>query len=146
MTTLAAIAAALNVGKNSPGRWKSYPDFPTNPDGTYPVGKIARWVEAMRSRANDRGPDVASRPLSAERAAADLTFRNLKSERERLTIEKERGGLLSREEIEERSAELLADLRRNLLVILPRRLAPRSAKQQALIKAEVRLFLEAWSK
>lgn len=99
----------------------------------------------MRSRQSDRNPDVAARPLSRERAAADLEFRNLKSERERITIEKERGELLSRAEIEERSAELLADLRRNLLVILPRRVAPRNAKLQAAIKAEVRTFLEAWS-
>lgn len=144
--TLVALAAALRVGRNTPSRWKTNPDFPTNRDGTYPVGRIRRWVEDMRSRAANRTADEgARRHLTKERSAAELEYRQTKTERERLNLERERGELLSRAEIEARSAELLADLRRNLLVILPRRIAPRDVELQAAIKAEVRTFLEAWS-
>ena len=144
--TLAALAAALGVGKNTPGRWKSHADFPTNRDGTYPVGKVRAWVESMRSRSANRSDNgAAGVGISRERATAELDYRRTKTERERLNLERERGQLLERSEIQAQNAELLADLRRNLLVILPRRVAPRDSRMQARIKAEVRAFLEAWS-
>lgn len=150
LTTLVALAKRLKVSTRTVSRWRGREGFPVNADGTFPAGKIGRWAIAMRSRSANRSDTAGGLagvgPLSAERAAAELEFRQTKTERERLTIDRERGELLSRTEIEQRSAELLSDLRRNLLVILPRRVAPRDAKLQAKIKAEVRTFLEAWSK
>lgn len=144
--TLTALAEKLGVGHNTPSRWKSHPDFPVNRDGTYPVGRIRAWVAAMRSRSADRTDSTpGGLHVSKERAAAELEYRQTKTERERLNLERERGDLLERSEIQAQNAELLADLRRNLLVVLPRRIAPRDVKLQAKIRAEVRAFLEAWS-
>jgi hypothetical protein len=148
--TLQELRRLLNVARSTVYQWRNREGFPRNADGTYPVGEIAVWVRRMRSRSAQRGDaqllDDVDGHLSQDRAAANLEFRRLRTEHERINLEAKRGALVTREEVEQDRAEILAELRRNLLDILPHRVAPKSADVQAALRREIRIFLEPFAR
>lgn len=149
--TISELARRLGRNRGTVSAWRKRPGFPCPVEGPFNVAKVDRWAAKWRSASANRNPQALDspehpngtaptsskdKPLSTERAEADLEFRRLKIEREKLKNQELAGDLVPRSEIIELLVARAHELRRNLSVL------PRNVTSDADLQQRIRAELE----